>query len=126
MATEIKRVPDFWDAATGKSDDVAVTLTKGATVTKGMLLLSGGAGKYTVASGTLALANISNRVAIALEDVTAASAGDVTIKAVKSGVVRIEEFYAASGFTSTTAPDYVLDEIGGKSNIIFVHAKEVE
>lgn len=126
---EINRNPSFWDPATGYSDEVVVSNTSSSAVTvkRGSLLLSDGAGKYTLASGTLAFTRgTSNRLAIALEEATVAkSTGTATIKAVKSGVVSIEALYEVGGYTSTTAPDSVLDEFGGISNIVFVHVKEV-
>lgn len=127
---EITRKTSFWDPATGYSDDVVVnnsSTSAAVTVKRGMLLLSDGAGKYSLASGTLAITRgTSNRIAIALEDVEVAKSGTATIKAVKSGVVSIEALYEAGGYTSATAPDYVLDELGGISNITFVHVKEVK
>ncbi len=127
---EIKRNPVFWDPATGYSDDVVVSNTTSADVAvkRGMLLLSDGAGKYTLATTPIALATGTNkdrRIAIALEDATVAKAsGTATIKAVKAGVVFIEELYKEAGYSSVSAPDYVLDELGGLSNIAFVHVKE--
>jgi len=127
---EITRKTSFWDPATGYSDDVVVnnsSTSAAVTVKRGMLLLSDGAGKYSLASGTLTFTRgTSNRIAIALEDVEVAKSGTATIKAVKSGVVSIESLYEAGGYTSTTAPDHVLDELGGISNIAFVHVKEVK
>ncbi len=121
---EIKRVPDFWDAATGYSDDVVVTSTKAVTIKKGTLLLSDGAGKYTPVTSMTAA--VTARVAVALEEVAITANGSATLKAVKSGVVRIEEMYEAGGYTSATVIDYHLDAAGGISNIVFVHTKEVE
>lgn len=128
---EISRVPAFWDPATGYSDDVVVKNTStsaSVTVKRGSLLLSDGAGKYTLVT-TLALATegaYNRRLAIALEDVAIAKSGTATIKAVKSGVAFIEAIYEAGEYDSTSAPDYVLDEFGGISNIAFVHVKEVK
>ncbi len=132
---EINRKPSFWDPATGYSDDVVVkneSTTGTATVKRGMLLLSDGAGKYSIPSGNVSFTRgTSNRIAIALEDATIAKGATgtpatVTIKAVKSGVVSIEGLYEAAGYTTTTAPADALDELGGISNIVFVHTKEVK
>ncbi len=124
---EINRNPSFWDPATGYSDEVTVSNsgTTAVTVKRGSLLLSDGAGKYSLLSGNLTFTRgTSNRIAIALEEATVAKSGTATIKAVKSGVVSIEALYETAGYTTTTAPESALDEFGGISNIAFVHVKE--
>lgn len=133
---EITRKTSFWDPATGYSDDVVVnnsSTSAAVTVKRGMLLLSDGAGKYSLASNPLTFTvGTSYRLAIALEDVEIAKASSsttpstATIKAVKSGVVSIEGLYEVGGYDTTSAPVAVLDEFGGISNIVFVHVKEVK
>lgn len=127
---EINRNPSFWDPATGYSDEVTVSNsgTSAVTVKRGSLLLSDGAGKYSLLSGNLSFTRgTSNRIAIALEGATVAkTSGTATVKAIEAGVVLIEEFYEATGYTTTTAPVAALKEFGGISNIVFVHTKEVK
>ena len=124
---EITRVPDFWNPATGYSDDVLVknaSTSVAVTVKKGTILSSDGAGNYSVV--TTMTAAPTNRIAVALEDIEIAKSGTATIKAIKAGVVYVEEMLKAGGYASSAITDAVLDEAGGKSNIAFVHVKEVE
>lgn len=122
---EITREPNFWNPASGQSDNVVVTSATATTIKKGTILLSDGAGKYSPVATPISATTVTERIAIALETVALAKGGTATIKAVKAGVIGIEPLYEAAGYTETTAPDYVLDTIGGKSNLVFVHVKEV-
>lgn len=121
---EITREPNFWNPASGQSDNVVVTSTSATTIKKGTILLSDGAGKYSPMT-TVTVEGVTTVVAIALEEVALTKGGTATIKAIKSGVIGIEPLYEAAGYTTTSAPDYVLDIVGGKSNLVFVHVKEV-
>ncbi len=127
---EITREISFWNPTTGYSDEVTVKAASGTVaVKKGTLLLSNGEGAYSVVDKTTDLtasaSKPSKRVAVAIEEATATTTG-VTVKAVVAGVVSIEALYELGTLDSTKAPGWILNEVGGLSNIAFVHVKEVK
>lgn len=127
---EITREISFWNPTTGYSDEVTVKAASGTVaVKKGTLLLSNGDGTYGAVDKTTDLtASVtkpSKRVAVAIEEATANTTG-VAVKAVVAGVVSIEALYDLGTLDSTNAPGWILNEVGGLSNIAFVHVKEVE
>lgn len=127
---EITREISFWNPTTGYSDEVTVKTSSGTVaVKKGTLLLSNGDGTYGVVDKTTDLTasatKPSKRVAVAIEEATATTTG-VAVKAVVAGVVSIEALYDLGTLDSAKAPDWILNEVGGLSNIAFVHVKEVK
>lgn len=127
---EITREISFWNPTTGYSDEVTVKTSSGTVaVKKGTLLLSNGDGTYGVVGKTTDLTasatKPSKRVAVAIEEATATTTG-VAVKAVVAGVVSIEALYDLGTLDSANAPGWILNEVGGLSNIAFVHVKEVK
>ena len=93
-------------------------------VVKGTLAVADGKGKYTpiATSENLTTAVPANRVVVLVEDGTAAAAG-TTFKAIVSGQVYINGLVAA-GYDLTKVPEWVLDIVGGISNITFADEEE--
>lgn len=127
---EITRKTNFWNPATSRSDKVSVKVASDtADIKEGTILLSDGAGSYspilTSTDLTASSTKPAKRVAVALESATISTTAQ-PIKAIVAGEVFIEPLYEAGGYNATKAPDWILNEVGGLSNIAFLHVKEIK
>lgn len=127
---EITRKPNFWNPATSRSDKVSVKVASDTTdIKEGTILLSSGTGTYAPIAVetdlTATATKPSKRVAIAIEPITASTTAQ-DVKAIVAGEVFIEPLYEAGGYNATKAPDWILNEVGGLSNIAFLHVKEIK
>mgnify|MGYP004598128267 CR=1 FL=1 len=125
----IERTPHIWNPVVSRTDKVSVKATADTAIKEGTILLSDGAGTYSpIAVSTDLTATATKpakRVAVCVEDTTVGETAK-DVKAIVAGEVFIEALYEAVGYTATKAPAWILNEVGGLSNIAFLHVKEIK